>query len=45
VVEVKSDTVISIQYSHGGTNPRTILRSIRQTVLILGAEELIAPQE
>ena len=40
VVEIKSDTTILIRYSHAGVCPKTILRSIRSTVLILGADEL-----
>jgi hypothetical protein len=45
VVELKSDTVVLIQYSHGGLTPKTLLRSIRETVLILGADELSKEQE
>jgi hypothetical protein len=45
VVELKSKTVILIQYSHGGLDQKTILRSIRETVLILGADELASEQE
>jgi Pao retrotransposon peptidase/Integrase zinc binding domain len=45
VMEIKSGTTILIQYSHAGVAPKTILRSIRQTVLILGADELNTSQE
>jgi hypothetical protein len=45
VVELKSETTVLIQYSHAGVAPKTILRSIRTTVLILGADELNASSE
>jgi hypothetical protein len=45
VVEIRSDTTILIQYSLGGITPKTILRSIRSTVLILGADEIGTCQE
>jgi hypothetical protein len=45
VVEIKSDTTVLIQYSLGGASQKTILRSIRTTVLILGADELSAGQD
>jgi hypothetical protein len=44
VVEIKSDTTVLIQYSLGGSTQKTILRSIRTTVLILGADEIAAGQ-
>ena len=40
IVDIKSNTVVHIQYSHGGLTQKTILRSIRETALILGADEI-----
>ena len=45
VEELISDTTILIQYSHAGIAPKTILRSVRSMVLILGAEEIALDQE
>jgi hypothetical protein len=45
VEELISDTTILIQYSHAGIAPKTILRSVRSTVLILGAEEIASDLE
>ena len=40
VVDIKSNTVVLLQYSHGGLCAKHILRSIRETTLILAADEL-----
>jgi hypothetical protein len=45
VVEITSATTVSIQYSHGGLAPKTIIRSVRSTVLILEASEIADCQE
>jgi hypothetical protein len=44
VVEIKSNTTVLIQYSLAGATQKTILRSVRSTVLILGADELSTAQ-
>ena len=45
VEEIVSETTVSISYSHGGAAPRSLIRSIRSTVLILEAEEIAKCQE
>jgi hypothetical protein len=40
IVGLTSETTVSVQYSLGGLTPKTIIRSMRNTVLVLAADEI-----